>query len=178
MSELTTLARPYAKALFEVAQGGGDLARWSDQLGFMAAVAHDPAMRAYLDNPKLTRDAAARTFISVCEDRIDDQGRNLIRMLADNGRLSLIPEIAALYEVLRAGAEGKVEARVISARPVSDEQKAEIAAALTKRLGRDVELVCEIDEALIGGAVIRAGDLVIDGSMRGRLERMAASLSR
>jgi F-type H+-transporting ATPase subunit delta len=178
MSELTTLARPYAKAVFEVAQAAGDLAGWSDQLGFMAAVAHDPAIRAFLDNPKLTREAAAQTFIQVCEGHIDDQGRNLIRMLADNGRLILLPGIAALYEVLRAGAEGKVEARVVSARPVSDEQKAAITAALRKRLGREVELVCEVDVDLIGGAVIRAGDLVIDGSLRGRLEKLAASLSR
>lgn len=178
MSELTTLARPYAKAVFEVAEAAGDMARWSDQLGFMAAVAHDPAMRAYLDSPRLTRDAVAQSFISVCEGRIDDQGKNLIRLLADNGRLTLLPEIAALYEVLRAGAEGKVEARVISAQPVSEAQKAGIIAALGRRLGREVELICEIDENLIGGAVIRAGDLVIDGSLRGRLEKMAASLSR
>ncbi|OOG27873.1 F0F1 ATP synthase subunit delta [Thioalkalivibrio denitrificans] len=178
MSELTTLARPYAKAVFEAAQAAGNLAGWSDQLGFMAAVAHDPAMRVYLDNPRLTRESAAQTFISVCEGHIDGQGKNLVRMLADNGRIGLLPEIAALFEVMRAGAEGKVEAKVVSARPVADEQKAEIAAALRKRLGRDVELVCEIDENLIGGAVIRAGDLVIDGSMRGRLERLAASLSR
>jgi F-type H+-transporting ATPase subunit delta len=178
MSELTTLARPYAKAVFEVAQAAGDLARWSDQLGFMAAVAHDPAVRVVLDSPRLTREAAAQTFIQVCEGHIDDQGRNLVRLLADNGRLTLLPEVAALYEVLRAGAEGKVEAHVVSARPVSEKQKAGIATALKKRLGREVELVCEVDENLIGGAVIRAGDLVIDGSLRGRLEKMAASLSR
>lgn len=178
MSELTTLARPYAKAVFEVAQAAGDMAGWSDRLGFMAAVAHDPAMRAYLDNPRLTRDAAAQGFLSVCEGRIDDPGTNLVRLLADNGRLMLLPEIAALYEVMRAGAEGKVGAQVVSARPVSEEQQAHIAAALKKRLGREIELVCEIDEGLIGGAVIRAGDLVIDGSMRGRLERLAARLSR
>lgn len=178
MSELTTLARPYAKAVFEAAQAAGNLAGWSDQLGFMAAVAHDPDMRRYLDNPKLTREAAAQTFISVCEGRIDDRGKNLVRLLAENGRINALPEIAALFEVMRANAEGKVEAKVVSARPVADGQKAEIAAALRKRLGREVELVCEIDENLIGGAVIRAGDLVIDGSMRGRLERLAASLSR
>lgn len=178
MSELTTLARPYAKAVFEVAREAGDLARWSDQLGFMAAVVHDPTMKAFLDSPKLTREAAAETVIGVCEGRIDDQGKNFVRLLAENGRLTLLPEIAAIYEVMRAEAEGKVEARVISAQPVSDAQKSAIAQSLAKRLGREVELVCEVDESLIGGAVIRAGDLVIDGSVRGRLERMAANLSR
>jgi len=178
MSELTTLARPYAKAAFEVARDAGDFAGWSDQLAFMAAVAHDPIMKTTLDSPKLTHAAAAELFISICEDRIAEQGKNFVRLLAENDRLTLLPDIAALYEVMRAEAEGKVEATVVSARAVSDEQKSAIAQSLTKRLGREVELVCEVDEGLIGGAVIRAGDLVIDGSVRGRLERMAANLSR
>ncbi|SEP96223.1 F-type H+-transporting ATPase subunit delta [Ectothiorhodospira magna] len=178
MSENTTAARPYAKAVFEVARDAGKLAGWSDQLAFMSAVAHDPNMRALLDSPKLTRETIAKAFLDVCKGKVDDSGQNFIRLLAENGRLALLPEITALFEVMRAAAENKVEATVISAQAVDAEQQKSIAAALKKRLGKEVELVCEVDDSLIGGAIIRAGDLVIDGSVRGRLTRLASNLSR
>jgi F-type H+-transporting ATPase subunit delta len=178
MSEITTAARPYARAAFEVAKEKGTLQVWSDQLAFMAAVANDPQMRAVLDSPALTRSQRADLMISVCGDHIDDQAKNLVKLLAENGRLAVLPEIAALYEVMRAEAEGSVDAEVISAQDVSDAQLAKIAEALKGRLGREVKLTTRIDDSLIGGAIVRAGDLVIDGSIRGRLAKLAAALSR
>lgn len=178
MSELTTAARPYAKAAFQVARDAGALARWSGQLAFMATIASDGRMRAFLDNPRNNRKTVVDAFISVCKGKVDDQGANFIRLLADNGRLSLLPEISRLFEQLKAEAEAKIEARMTSAREVTREQRLAVSEALKKRLGREVDLVCEVDDSLIGGAIIRAGDLVIDGSVRGRLSRLASSLSR
>jgi F-type H+-transporting ATPase subunit delta len=177
MSELSTLARPYASAAFEMAKEQGDYDRWSQMLSFMAAVAHDGELRRVLDSPRLSEEQAAEMFIAVCEDRIDDQGRNFIRLLAENRRLPLLPEITALFEFLRREAEGEIDAEVVSAQEISDEQKKAIAKALKERLGREVNLTTRTDEALLGGAVIRAGDLVIDGSIRGRLNRLSLALT-
>lgn len=178
MSEITTAARPYARAVFETAQQKGDLGAWSKQLAFMAAVAHNAEMRAVLDSPRLTKEQRADLFNQVCKGQVSEGGKNLVRLLAENDRLAALPEIAALYELHRAEAEGSVEALVTSAFALTDAQQAALSASLKKRLGRDVRLVCETDEALLGGAVIRVGDMVIDGSIRGRLERIATSLSR
>jgi F-type H+-transporting ATPase subunit delta len=177
MSELSTLARPYASAAFEMAKEQGDYDRWSQMLSFMAAVAHDGELRRVLDSPRLSEEQAAEMFIAVCEDRIDDQGRNFISLLAENRRLPLLPEITALFEFLRREAEGEIDAEVVSAQEISDEQKKAIAKALKERLGREVNLTTRTDEALLGGAVIRAGDLVIDGSIRGRLNRLSLALT-
>lgn len=178
MSELTTAARPYARAVFELAQSKGEFDKWSDQLLLMAAVVHDPSAKALIDNPRLTKAQRADFVIKICEGRIDDGGTNLLHLLAENDRLSVLPEIAALYELHRAEAEGSVDAEVVSAFPLSDEQQAAMAAGLKKRLGREVRINVKTDESVLGGAVIRVGDMVIDGSIRGRLERMASSLSR
>lgn len=176
MSELTTIARPYAKAIFELAQGQDAYDRWSNQLQFLAAVAEDEAMAGRLDNPQLTRESLAELICAIGEGQLDEDGRNLVRLLADNRRLRLLPAIAPLYEELRDDAQGTVGAHVTAAHPVSEAQQKAIADALKKRLGRDVELECDVDEALIGGAVIRAGDLVIDGSVTGRLRQLASTL--
>jgi F-type H+-transporting ATPase subunit delta len=177
MSELITLARPYASAAFELANEQKQYDHWSEMLAFMAAVAHDGTMRAVLDSPRLGEEQAAELFISVCAKRIDDQGRNFIRLLAENRRLTLLPEIAALFEFMRREAEGKIDAEVVSAKEISKEQIAAIAKALKARLGREVNLTARTDESLLGGAVIRAGDLVIDGSIRGSLNRLSTVLS-
>ncbi|WP_126457144.1 F0F1 ATP synthase subunit delta [Sulfuriflexus mobilis] len=176
MSELITVARPYAQAAFDLAREAGALQAWSDSLAFAATVAGDEAMAEAIENPNLTVDQRAELFIAVCSDRLDDNGHNFIRLLAENGRLAALPEIAELFEKLRADEEGSIEARVISAKPLNDAQQAEIIAALKKRFEREVILQCETDESLLGGAIIRAGDTVIDGSMRGRLEKFTTAL--
>jgi F-type H+-transporting ATPase subunit delta len=177
MSELITLARPYANAAFELSRDHEEFDKWSQMLAFMAAVAHDGTMRAVLDSPRLDEEQAAELFISVCAERIDDQGRNFIRLLAENRRLTLLPEIAALYESSRREAEGKIDAEVISAQAIDEAQLKAIAQALKKRLGREVHMTARTDQDLLGGAIIRAGDLVIDGSIRGRLEQLSTALA-
>ncbi|QKT03604.1 F0F1 ATP synthase subunit delta [Ectothiorhodospiraceae bacterium 2226] len=178
MAESTTIARPYAQAAFEVAREHNALARWSEMLQWAAQVAADAQMAALIKSPHVSREDLVQIILDVCGDNLDEQGRNLIRTLAANGRLELLPDIAALFEMLRADAEGTVEAEVVSALPVSDAQQAIIADALAKRLGRKVALRCRTDEALLGGAIIRAGDLVIDGSARGHLNKLATALLR
>jgi F-type H+-transporting ATPase subunit delta len=178
MSDLVTAARPYAKAIFELAEAEKSLSSWSKQLQFMAAVSADPDLRKILDDPRLTKQEVADLFIKACDDDIDDQGRNLIRLLAENDRIVLLPEISMLFEKHRADAQGTIEAEIFSAYRLGKEQKASLEAALEKRLGRDVKLTSHIDKSLLGGAVIHAGDLVIDGSLKGRLDKLNAALTR
>ena len=147
-------------------------------LQYAAAVARDPTMNALLGSPTLTKERLAELFLSVVGEQFDELGRNLIRLLAENRRLLLLPEIASQYAKLRADAEASVNARLITAQPIEAGVEAQVAASLSMRLSRKVTLTTETDESLLGGAIIRAGDLVIDGSVRGRLERLAATLSR
>lgn len=177
MSELTTAARPYARAAFDIATTHGEQHQWTDMLGLMAALAYDPTMIALLDSPGLSQSQAAEMFISVCQDQIDQRGKNFIKLLAENGRIKFLPEIASLYEHYRAEAEGSIDAEVISASEVTEAQLTKIAASLKQRLGKEVRLTSKIDESLIGGAIIRAGDMVIDGSVRGRLDKLNIALT-
>lgn len=176
MAELTTVARPYAQAIFKLAKEANALKAWSEMLDLMKAVATDANMSVAIESPSLTITQLAELFIHVCDEHIDSNARNVIRLLAENRRLQLLPEIAALYEEMRADAENSVDARVIAAYPVSDEQRDKIASALKAKLGREVNIECEIDETLLGGAIIRAGDTVIDGSLRGKLAKFASAL--
>lgn len=173
----SNIARPYARAAFALATEAGDLEGWSERLALLAAVARDERVATAIRAPRVGRAERAGLVIGICDQYLDDGGRNLVRLLADNGRLELLPELARQYDALRAEAERRVEARVRSATPLSAEQEERIAAALGKRLAREVTLRCEVDESLLGGAVIRAGDVVIDGSLRGRLERLAGRLT-
>jgi F-type H+-transporting ATPase subunit delta len=170
------LARPYARAVFELARSQGQFQDWSDKLALMAAVIADDTLQALLENPRLTRADAGDLVIRACGSDIGDSGANLVRILAENDRLSQLPMIAALYRQLRDEAEGTIEAEVVSAFPLSEEQRTAIASALQKRLGRDVQLNCSVNQDLVGGAVIRAGDLVIDGSAVEHLRQLSNAL--
>ncbi len=178
MAETSTIARPYAQAVFKLAKSSGDLAKWSDTLDYAAVVAGDDRVAALFNNPRVTEEQVVKLFLDICGSNIDDKGVSLIRLLAENSRLGLLPEIAAQYSELRATEEDTLQARLITARPVDDAVQKQLAEALGKRTGRKVTLSAETDESLLGGAVIRAGDLVIDGSVRGRLERLAHTLNR
>lgn len=178
MSETTTTARPYARAVFEFAKDKGDYAKWSEQVAFMAAASQDQTLRALLDNPRLTREARAELFIKACGEQIDENARNLVKLLAENDRFDVLIDVAALYEMYRAEAEGEIDAQIVSALEIDDKQKTAIAKALKARFGREVNITTRIDESLIGGAVIHAGDLVIDGSIRGRLDKLTGALNR
>lgn len=177
MSERSTVARPYAQAVFEIAQAQSDLPGWSDMLQLAAAVASQEDMEALLDNPRIARDELVELLLEICGDRLTSSGQSMVKVLAANRRLGLLPDIARQYEQLRAEAEKTLDAELISAMPVSDAQREKIAASLKERLGREINLVCKTDKSLLGGAVIRAGDLVIDGSARGRLHKLASAMS-
>jgi F-type H+-transporting ATPase subunit delta len=172
MADFTTAARPYAKAVFEMAQEMSKFEDWSGRLEFWSALVNHPDMSERLEAPGLTQQDRATMIETVVGDDMDDHSRNFIRLLCENNRLALLPDIHAIFEELRAEAEGEIEATVTSAFELSDTQRDNIVAALSKRLDRKVRIVIEIDKNLIGGAVIRAGDLVIDGSLKGRVKNM------
>lgn len=177
MAELSTLARPYAKAAFEYARAGNDLAGWSQQLATAAAVAATDTMVKVLGSPALTAEQRAQMLIDVCGDALDAKGRNFIKVLADNKRLSLLPEIQALYEELKANQEKSVDVDVVSAFPLDSAMTERLAQALRGKLQRDVTINASVDNALIGGVLVRAGDVVIDGSVRGRLAKLALAMN-
>ena len=177
MSELTTAARPYARAAFDIASENNATDQWADMLNLSAAVANDSEMQKVLDNPRLTWHQCADLFNEVCAEHLDERGRNFIKLLAENDRLALLPEIAALYQYYRSQAQGTVDAELISAQEISDDQANAIANSLSQRLGKKVSLTTSIDSSLIGGAIVRAGDMVIDGSIRGRLEKLSTTLT-
>jgi len=175
MAERLTLARPYAEAVFKLAQAGNDLAGWSAVLHNLAAVASDPRMKDIIANPE-TDDEALFGLIVAIVGKLEAQQENLVRVLMENDRLLLSPEIASLYEAQRAEAEASVDVQVASAIALDAKQEKAIAASLEKKLGKKVNLSSHIDESLIGGVVIQAGDLVIDGSVKGRLGELASQL--
>lgn len=181
MAEFTTIARPYAQAVFKLAHERQALAAWSDMLELAAHVAADPDMRKLFDNPRITPDQLGALFVDILtgagDGRLDDDGRNLIRLLAERRRLAVLPEIFGLFQQLKHDAEGAIKAQLITAFPATDAQQQAIAEALKKRFGREVQLEFIIDPTLMGGAVVRAGDLVIDGSVRGKLTRLGTALS-
>lgn len=175
MAELSTLARPYAEAVFRLAKEKGALADWSGRLATLAAIVSNEQMQAVIADPNTSAARAAELIGSIAS--ADEAGKNLLGVLAGNDRLPLLPEIAAQFEVLKAEAEGVLEATIVSAQAMSEAQKADLMTALKAKFGRDVEATIEVDESLIGGAVITVGDQVIDGSVKGRLQKMAAALT-
>lgn len=177
MAEKSTIARPYAKALFELALEHKKLGAWSEALGLAATVVSDERVRKLLTSPHVTIEQLADLVIGIVGGQLDAEGRNFIRVLAANHRLGLLPEIAAIYEKLKAAEENTVDVTVTSAVALDKDQQQKFSQALSARLKRDVRLHCEVDSTLLGGAVLRADDLVIDGSLRGRLERLSAELT-
>jgi F-type H+-transporting ATPase subunit delta len=177
MAEKTTIARPYARAAFEEARDAGKLPLWSEALRTAAVVVQDGRIQDLLGNPAVSAGELAQLLIDLSGPGLDENGRNFLRMLADNHRLAFLPEISALFEHFKDEAEGVIDVTVTSAVPLEDAQRTTLAAALERRLARQVRLQCEIDPHLIGGAVVRAGDLVIDGSVRTRLDRIAYQLT-
>ena len=170
------LARPYARAVFELAKDNDQFQSWSDRLALMAAVVSNDTMRSLLDNPGISRSDAGALVIRACGEDLEEGAANLVNILAENDRLAQLPMIAALYNQFRDDAEGTLEAEVISAQPLSEQQKSAIADALKRRLGRDIQLNCSVNEDLVGGAVIHAGDLVIDGSAVEHLRQLSSAL--
>jgi F-type H+-transporting ATPase subunit delta len=178
VTEHTTLARPYAKAAFELAQQEGNLGAWSAMLDSLATAVSEPEVHALIGSPRVHAGQVVDVLLALGGEQLSAEARSLVHLMADAGRLALLPTVAALFEGMRADAEGRMEAQVVSARPLSQAQKRKISDALQGRFQREVKLRCRTDRSLIGGAVIHAGDLVIDGSVQGQLGRLAATLTR
>ncbi len=175
MPDKSTIARPYAKAAFAAATGR--LNEWSEALHRAAAVVSDARVAALLDNPHVTAEQLADLISSIAGQQLDQAGRNFIRTLADNHRLECLPEVAARFDELKADAEGTIEVEVTSATPLTEALERTLTSALERRLQRNVRLRRVLDPTMIGGASVRAGDLVIDGSVRNRLERIRHQLT-
>ena len=173
----TTVSRPYAKAAFEEARARGQLADWSQALAAAAGVVRDPRVEQLLGNPQVAPRDLAQLILEAAGQRLGDGGRNFIMTLADNRRLALLPEIGVLFDELKDEAEGIADVVITSAAPLDEAHRVKLAGALERRLKRRVRLHCEVDTGLLGGAVLRSGDLVIDGSLRSKLERMAYELT-
>jgi F-type H+-transporting ATPase subunit delta len=178
MADFTTVARPYASAVYKLAHETSSLEAWSNALSLLAAVVSDASMLKVLDNPELGKHKKGEMLIHVLSDKLNEQQQNLVKLMAENGRLKAFADVAEQFEVYRAEAEGKIDAEVISAYELSSEQEKNIIAMLKKKLGREVTLTTSIDESLIGGVLIKAGDTIIDGSMKSRLEALALTMGR
>lgn len=175
MSDLTTIARPYAKAAFDFAVEKDQLIQWGQMLAFAAEVAQNEQVHELLTS-SLTPSKMAELFVTVCGEQVDVHGQNLLKVMAENGRLMALPDVYKQYLLLKQEHEKEVDVEVIAATELTDEQLAEISRKLEVRLARKVKLNCSIDEALLGGVIIRAGDLVIDNSARSRLKRLSDAL--
>ena len=177
MAERATIARPYAKAAFETAIPSRAFAQWSAGLKVAAEIVVDPRVAELVKNPELPAPTVADFIIGVAGDKLDARMQNFVRVLAENHRLLLLPEILAHFEVMRAEVENTVDVEVISAVKLDAGQAEKLAAALNTRLKRRVNMRNSVDASLLGGAVIHAGDLVIDGSLKGRLQRLRTELT-
>ena len=177
MAELSTMARPYARAAFEYARDHKSLSEWSEQLATAAAVSTDDAMDAVLSSPSLTTEQQAEAFCDVCGDALGEGMKNFVTILASNKRLALLPEISSLFGQYKANLEKSVDVEVVSAFDMADETRDKLADVLGKKLERDVKVRTSTDSDLLGGVLIRAGDLVIDGSVRGRLNKLAEAMN-
>jgi F-type H+-transporting ATPase subunit delta len=186
MAENNTIARPYAEAVFELAREAGALDAWSDALEVAGRLMADGRVAEFLGNPSLSDDERLRFVTGLVAsaagrqsllDGSDRRGTNFLKLLIENDRVGVMPEIAEHFEGLKAETENVVDVTVTSAAPLDDAQRQAITTALRKRLGREIRLDTELDEDLIGGAVIRAGDVVIDGSLRARLDGLASALT-
>jgi len=185
MADNNTIARPYAQAVFELANESGTLATWAETLDVAGQLLADGQVATYLSDPAFSDeqrlDFLAGLFAEAGATVLggeDQRGTNFLKLLLEYGRVAVLPEIAGHFEALKAEVENVVEVTVTSASPISKKQQDTISKALRERLGRDVNIATEIDENLIGGAVIQAGDVVIDGSLRARLEGLATALTK
>ncbi|MEX0899176.1 MAG: F0F1 ATP synthase subunit delta [Gammaproteobacteria bacterium] len=176
MAELNTIARPYARAAFETAQASGALAAWGALLQSAASAVEQPEFELLIGNPQVETEVLASLLDEITGKAAGESGSAFLALLAQRNRLLALPAIMLQFEALRAVAENRADVEVISAVPLTDEQQKAYAKAMQRRLGRDVVIHPSVDTTLLGGAIIRAGDLVIDGSVKGRLAKLAASL--
>tara|TARA_R110000772_G_scaffold186835_2_gene298025 strand:- start:1543 stop:2079 length:537 start_codon:yes stop_codon:yes gene_type:complete len=176
MAELTTIARPYAKAAFEVAAFSDGLKTWSTMLAQLSLVVKNQRVADLLSSPSLTGEQQAKIVIDLCGEEINAQVQNFVHILSENKRLLLLSEIVVLFDILKAEKEKTIDVEISTAFPLLDETEKQLATAIKAKLSRDVKIHSVIDKNLIGGMVIRAGDLVIDDSVRGKLHKLAEAM--
>lgn len=176
MTELATLARPYAEAAFKRAKETGNSGVWADALQFLSAVVLDSNMAAIVNNPRIDRDKILQLLLDICQDQINDEVKNLLKLLMENGKLKLLPNISALYEEYKANDEGYVNVDLYSAYALTKAEQHKYVAMLEKQLSKKVNATVSVDKSLIGGILARAGDKVIDGSVSGQLHQLAKRL--
>lgn len=176
MAELLTLARPYAEAAFKRAKETGTVQQWSEALVFLSHVAQDKELLAIVGNPKVSEERATQLLLDICQDSINEEAKNLVKLLLENAKLSLLPQISALYEEQKADDEGYVNVDLYSAFPLTKAEQNKYGAMLEKQLHRKVNAVVTVDKSLIGGILAKAGDKVIDGSIRGQIHQLAKRL--
>jgi F-type H+-transporting ATPase subunit delta len=177
MAEVSTVARPYAKAAFEYAQEKGILTQWSDLLAMASAVAANSDIKNVFESPSLTSEKKAQIFVDVCGADLGSDGKNFVFSLAKHKRLAALPMIAEMFEKLKAAKDQAVDVMVISAFEMSAEQQSKLAETLKNKWQKDVSIETQVDSDLIGGVIIRAGDVVIDSSVRGKLAKVAEAVN-
>jgi len=176
MAETSTLARPYANALFDIAKDERDLERWSRMLANLGAASGHPKVKLLLEAPDVGNEQKAFRLIEICGDELNDRAKKFVQVLARNRRLALLVEISQQFEVLRALEEQNLDVEIVSAYPLSDAESAHLASVLRDKYEKEITLTSRVDPYLLGGAIIRAGDTVIDGSVRGKLDKLGESL--
>lgn len=176
MSELATVARPYAVAVFKRAKETNTVKQWADSLSFLTGVIDNPSMNGVIDNPKIGKKDLLTLLLDVCQGQLHSECENFIHLLIHNNKLALISTITRLFESYKAEDEGYIDVDVVTAFDFSEEAKAQFTVTLEKTLGKKVNMNVTVDSSLIGGVLVRAGDRVIDGSVRGRLQQLAKKL--
>ncbi|KHD06576.1 hypothetical protein PN36_11565 [Candidatus Thiomargarita nelsonii] len=179
MAELATLARPYAEAVFDLAVEANNFEEWSNNLNFLATAIEDPTMAAVIANPQVNKNTLSRLLLDVCDEaQVSEAGKNLLKILMDNNRLVAVSQMALQYEQLKAQHQGYIKVEIASPYPVNTEQQQTLETSLQKHLGKAVDISITVDKSLLGGCLIRAGDQVIDASIRGCIQQLATELRR
>jgi F-type H+-transporting ATPase subunit delta len=177
MAEISTIARPYAVAAYKLGKEQESLAKWSEMLGFATQVANDAKMQAYINDPKVLASDLQASFLKVCGDKLNLQAQNLIKVLVEYGRMSLLPAIANAFEELKAQDEGVLEANIISATKLNDAEVKDLVKRLEAKFGKKIDAKVSVDAELIGGIKIIVGDTVIDASVKSQLQNLTYALT-
>ncbi|HPX88837.1 MAG TPA: F0F1 ATP synthase subunit delta [Methylophilaceae bacterium] len=177
MAEISTIARPYAVAAYKLAKEQKALAKWSEMLGFATAVANNAQMQAYIQDPKVVSSDLQAAFLKVCGEKLNENAQNLIKVLVEYGRLSILPEITSAFEELKAQDEGVLDAQIIAAAKISDKEVKDLVGRLETKFGKKITASVTVDPEIIGGIKIVVGDTVIDASVKGQLQNLAYALT-
>lgn len=177
MAEISTIARPYAVAAYKLGKEQKALAKWSEMLGFATAVASNAQMHAYIQDPKVVSSDLQAAFLKVCGDKLNENAQNLIKVLVEYGRLSVLPAITSAFEELKAQDEGVLDAQIIAAAKISDKEVKDLVKRLEIKFGKKITANVTVDPEIIGGIKIVVGDTVIDASVKGQLQNLAYALT-